>query len=341
VSWRERVFGDEDRLGWWLVPIFVAVGLAGAVLAGSLTVVYYGQQVAELRRETAEARETIAGAADEVRAVADEALEAIADESEAFRQRLTLPAEDADRRGVVRLEVDTEVTVQGANAGEPRLAPAPDPDDDGDEGAEGDEGDADDVDDVGEEPADEGEPALPPPPAEERVRVARAASGFVVVRDGEDAFLLTSFSLLADPRRPDVPLDVPVRVLTPDGETTAEVHSWDEERDLLLLRSRLGAIEPLEWRPAEEELAAGDRLVAVGLTASLDLVRVAAELASEGGALLVSDLPALATLEGGPVLDADGRIVGVRTPRARGSGGDPTVVPIRVLCDRLLRSCPP
>jgi S1-C subfamily serine protease len=338
VSWRDRVFGDEDRLGWWLVPIFVAVGLAGAVLAGSLAVVYYGQQVAELRRETAEARETIAGAADEVRAVADEALEAIAEESETFRQRLTLPAEDADQRGVVRLEVDTEVVVQGASVGEPRLAPAPDPDDDGEPAEEGDVDAADP-----EDAPDEGETDDPPPapPAEERVRVTRAATGFVVVREGEDAFLVTSFSLLADPRRPDVPLDVPVRVRAADGESTAEVHSWDEERDLLLLRAPLGAIEPLEWRPAEEELAAGDRLVALGMTPSLGLARVAAELASDGGPLLVSDLPALATLEGGPVLDGDGRVIGLRTPRTRGSGGDPAVVPIRVLCDRLLRSCPP
>jgi S1-C subfamily serine protease len=338
-GWRERLLGDEDRLGWWLVPLFVAVGLAGAVLAGSLAVVYYGQQVAELRRETAEAREAIAGAADEVRAVADEALAAIEAESEAFRQRLSLPAEDAADRGVVRLEVDTEVVVPASLPDHgPRLLrvvegggdPDAGPDDDADPAPDGPQEEG------GGEPA----PAPSPPPAEERVRVARSASGFVVVRDGDTAYVVTTFSLLADPRRDDVPLDVPVRVRAVDGDTTAEVHSWDERRDLLLLRTRLGGVEPLSWRPADAELAAGDRIVAVGLGPSLSLLRVPGELASVDGPGYASDLPPLAAVAGGPVLDGDGQVLGVRSPRLPGAGGDPAIVPIRVLCERLLASCP-
>jgi hypothetical protein len=48
-TWRDRLLGSEDRRGWWLVPFFLVVGLAGAVLAGSLAVVYDGQQVDQLR----------------------------------------------------------------------------------------------------------------------------------------------------------------------------------------------------------------------------------------------------------------------------------------------------
>jgi hypothetical protein len=337
VNWRDRLLGDEDRLGWWLLPMFLVVGLAGAVLAGSLAVVYYGQQVDQLRSETAEARDAVAGAADEVQEVADEALAAIEEEAAAVRERLAVPLEDAAARGVVRLQVDTEVTVQGAAASEPRVAPAPDDE----EGEEGEEGEVGEVGDAGEDPAGpsadvtEEEPA----PAEERVRVARATSGFVVVRDGDLAYVVTSFSLLSDPRRPDVPLDVPVTVRTPDGDTTAEVHSWDAERDLLLLRAGLGAVEPLEWRPADDELGVGDRLVGVGLSPTLDVVRVGGELASVG-AVLLSDLPALATLTSGAVVEAEGRVVGLATTQLGGYGGDPVVVPIRSLCDRLLSSCP-
>jgi S1-C subfamily serine protease len=333
VNWRDRLLGDEDRLGWWLVPMFLVVGLAGAVLAGSLAVVYYGQQVDQLRRETADARDAIAGAADEVRGVADETLAAIDEEAAAFRERLTLPLEDAGERGVVRLEVDTEVAVQGAVASEPRTAPAPDDEDatedteDPEDGAEGDG-------------AGDG-PAEPAPPPEERVRVARSTTGFVVVRDGEDAFVVTTFSLLADPRRPEVPLDVPVTVRTAAGDATAQVHSWDADRDLLLLRTGLGAIEPLGWRPADAPLAAGDRIVGIGLTPQLAVVRLGGSLASADGNVWVSDLPALAALDGGPIVDAEGQVVGVRSPRAPGSGGDPAIVPVRTLCERLLRSCPP
>jgi S1-C subfamily serine protease len=334
MTWRDRLLGGEDRLGWWLVPFFLVVGLAGAVLAGSLAVVYYGQQVDELRRETAESREAIAGAADEVRGVADEALEAIAEEAAAIAEAQALPLEDVDERGLVRLEVDTEVTVQGATAADPR--PAPDPDDDGEDG------DDEPTVEEGEEPAGTDEPdEAPAPPSGERVRVARSSVGFVVVRDGDHDYVVTTFSLLADPRRPDVPLDVPVTVRAPGGDTSAEIHSWDEERDLLLLRTRLGAIEPLEWRPADDGVGTGDRIVAIGLTPRLEVVRLGATLGSVDGSTWVSDLPALTALEGGPVVDGQGRVVGVRSPAAAGLGGDPAVVPVRVLCERLLRSCPP
>jgi S1-C subfamily serine protease len=217
--------------------------------------------------------------------------------------------EDVDERGLVRLEVDTEVTAPG------------------DPPAGADEGDG----------ADEGAA----PPADERVRVARSSVGFAVVRDGEHDYVVTSFSLLSDPRRPDVPLDVPVTVRTPGGDTSAEIHSWDEERDLLLLRTGLGAVEPLEWRPADETVGTGDRIVAVGLTPRLEVVRLGATLGSVDGSAWVSDLPALTALDGGPVVDTQGRVVGVRSPATPGLGGDPAVVPVRILCERLLRSCPP
>jgi S1-C subfamily serine protease len=335
-GWRDRLLGGEDRLGWWLLPLFLIVGLAGAVLAGSLAVVYYGQQVDRLHSETAEARDAITGAADEVREVADEALEAMEEEAAAFRERQILPVEDAADRGVVRLQVATEITVQRSSVTEPRTAPAPDDEEAGD--PEEDAGSDPDDDPGGEEGGAE-EPA-PPPPAEEQVRISRASTGFVVVRDGEDAFIITSFSLLADPRRTDVPLDVPVTVRTVAGETSAEVHSWDAENDLLLLRARLGAFEPLEWRPGDEPIEVGDRIVGLGLTPQLDLVRVGGELASAGNAFL-SDLPALATLAGGPVVDHEGRVVGISSLELGGFRGDPVIVPVRALCDRLLASCPP
>jgi S1-C subfamily serine protease len=130
-------------------------------------------------------------------------------------------------------------------------------------------------------------------------------------------------------------------VRTTGGDATAEVHSWDEERDLLLLRTRLGAVEPLEWRPADEEVGAGDRVISVGLTPRLEVVRLGATLGSVDGSAWASDLPGLTALDGGPVVDVEGRVIGVRSPAAAGLGGDPAVVPVRVLCERLLRSCPP
>ena len=87
MSLRERILGDKDRLGWWIVPLFVMVGLGGAVIAGSLAVVYYAQQVSSLEQETRGAREDLVGAVDEVREAADDALASISEEvSEVLRR---------------------------------------------------------------------------------------------------------------------------------------------------------------------------------------------------------------------------------------------------------------
>lgn len=315
--WR-RVFGDRDRLGWWMLPIFVAVGLAGAVLAGSLAVVYQGQQVAALRRETAGARADLATAVEDVEAAAEEALDAIADEVAAVREGLStaLPHDDPTAVGVVHLSVSTTVTTP---------APPPPPDEDGqDEG--GEDGD-------GQDEPDDAPPAT-------TTDVVRRASGFVVARSGDDSFIVTTFGLLVDPRDASVPLDVGVTVRTAAGETTGRLHSWDAAADLLLLRVPLRGIEPLEWRPADQELSDGERIVAIGLTPSLGPVRVGGTVAAVDGAGLVTDIPPLELLSGGPIVDSDGRVVAVGSARLSPFGTDPVAVPIRRLCGDLLARCP-
>lgn len=347
-TWRERVLGGRDRLGWWLLPLFVMVGLGGAVLAGSLAVVYYAQQVSQLESETREAREELVGAAEEVRGAADDALEEIDEKVEAVREELArgLPLEDALEVGVVRLDVDTrlddtrrrpesESRVEPA-AFRPRMARLAAEDDAADDGADADAGD--------DEP-EAGTEEEPPPPTDpgptRQVRLRRSGTGFVVVVDGDTAFLVTSLGLLDDPRTDDrVPADVEVTVRLAAGSTTATVHSWDESNDLLLLRATIGNVEPLEWREEGDELAPGDRLVAVGATPDLQPVRVGSELAGVSRRALVTSLPALGLLDGGPVVDIEGNVVGVAVNSHRALGGDHVVVPIRRLCDRLLSTCP-
>lgn len=261
--------------------MFVAVGLAGAVLAGSLAVVFASQRVDRLTRETAGARADLAGANAEVQEAADEALAAIEAEVDAVRDEFgaELPYEDAAAAGVVHLVVDTP----------------------------------------------DGE---------------RRASGFVVARDGDDAFVATTFSLAVDPSRPEVPLDVAVRVGTAAGETRGGVHSWLAERDLLLLRVPLRGVEPLPWRPAGEELTAGDRVTGVGVTPGLGAVRVGGTVAAADPLGLITDLPPLQLLAGGPVVDGRGQVVAVGSTAYSPFGADPVAIPIRLLCDELLARCP-
>lgn len=375
-GWRERLLGDRDRLGWWLLPLFLMVGLGGAVLAGSLVVVYYAQQVNQLEEETREAREDVAGASEEVRETADEALAAIEEESRDVREELAqgLPLSDALELGVVRLEVDTELeaaqevrpaaSARPMAVGEEDDAPSDadtgtgatddgggDPDG-GEDGGDADPGggDADPgADDGGGSggdagpDADEGEGSGGDgdPPATRRVPLQRHGAGFVVVVDEEASYIVTSLRLLDDPRTEDrVPADVDVTVRLPAGTTTGTVHSWDEEHDLLLLRAQIDNVEPLPWLDEDEAVAPGDRVVAVGATPGLEPVRVGSEVAGATRRAIVTTQPPLALVSGGPVVDLDGQVVGVASHQHAGLGGDPAVVPIRRLCDGLLSSCP-
>lgn len=369
VGWRERLLGARDRLGWWLLPLFVMVGLGGAVLAGSLAVVYYAQQVSQLESETRETREELSGAADEVRDAADEAMTAIDEEVAAVRDELArdLPLEDALEVGVVRLEVDTMLEDDGGGAepaqvepaarSAPRAAPRaqqdPAQDDTDDDGSSSTEDDGssssgdEDPDQGGEqEPQqDDGQDqdTAPPddPPPSRQVPLRRSGTGFVVVDEDDTTFLVTSLGLLDDPRTEDrVPADVEVTVRLSAGATTATVHSWDEAHDLLLLRTTIRNVEPLPWREQGQGLNPGDRVVAVGTTPDLDVVRVGTELAGVSARALVTSLPPLGLIDGGPVVDVDGAVVGVALEHHAGLGGDPVVVPIRRLCDDLLRTCP-
>jgi S1-C subfamily serine protease len=339
-DWRARLLGDRDRLGWWLVPLFIMVGLGGAVLAGSLAVVYYAQQVSQLESETRGAREDLIGAADEVREAADAAIEEIDERVASVREELArgLPLEDAMELGVVRLEVDAQLEGSARADDDQDVGPAAVDDEDDDQE------DGDDEDEVDDTEADDGEEETQdtaPSPQRETVRLRRSGTGFVVVSDGEAVFLATSLGLLDDPRTQDrVPADVEVAVRLPGGSTTATVHSWDEANDLLLLRSQIRNVEPLAWRAEGEDLAPGDRVIAIGTTPDLEAVRVGAEVAGVSPRALVTSLPALRLVAGGPVVDLDGNVVGVSSASHGALGGDPVVVPIRRLCDDLLSACP-
>lgn len=368
---RERLLGGRDRLGWWMLPLFVMVGLGGAVLAGSLAVVYYAQQVSQLESETREAREDLVGAADEVREAADDALEAIDEEVAAVREELArgLPLENALEVGVVRLEVDTRLEASSTGdrqgqqaepasargpvgaastgrAGVERVDDADDPDDgeapdDGDDPGDGDDEEDEPGDAPPQEPGDDEEQPDTGPPPSRQVPLQRAGTGFVAVTDGDTAFLVTSLGLLDDPRTEDrVPADVEVTVRLAGGATTASVHSWDERNDLLLLEAGIGNVEPLPWREQGDAMTPGDRLVAVGTTPDLAPVRLGAEVAAVTRRALVTSLPSLHLIDGGPVVDVDGNVVGVAVASHGAMGGDPLVVPIRRLCDQLMTTCP-
>jgi hypothetical protein len=174
--------------------------------------------------------------------------EAISEEVADVQERLArgLPLEDALEVGVVRLEVDVEVPDD--RPAEPRsdstTQPAPDDGTEDDDPEDGTSGDA----------TDEGRRRRPPRRRRSRppIPVRRAASGFVVVSDGGRRLRRHD---PAAARRPPARRagahrhGVTVRI--PGGTTSATVHSWDADADLLLLSASISNVDPLPWRPED------------------------------------------------------------------------------------------
>jgi S1-C subfamily serine protease len=121
-----------------------------------------------------------------------------------------------------------------------------------------------------------------------------------------------------------------VTVTLPEGQsTTAEVVGVDHDLGVALLELDTGEVEPIAWAPAGAEVGIGTAVVAVanpggrGLRASLGFV-AAADRSFRGprGRRVAGALEHTATLPrgsaGGPLLDVDGRLLGVNALRLEG-----------------------
>lgn len=296
--------GGRDRLGLWTVPLFVAVGLLGAVLAGSLAAVYYAQKVRALENETADARRELQEAAAEVRDVARQATDDIRAEVDAVRDELavSLPVEDPAEVGIAAVRAEVSVPSQ---------------------------------------PAIRAGPGQTERPETETRREVRNGSAFAAVQTADETFFVTAFAVVAHPEQEGQAIDR-AEVLFAGRRHPAEVHSWSPERDLALLRvPGVGDAPPVaEWRPDDEEVPANTKLFAAGLTPTGGLVQIPVTVGGGDADVIVIDAGLPEILRGGPLLDARGRVVGVSSTAYAPYGGAGTLapaVPVGALCERLIR----
>lgn len=340
--WR-RVVGDTDRIGWWTLPAFLAVGLAGAVMAGALAVVYYSQQVSDLESETRQARQDLQAGVDDVDAAREDALAAIEEQVDAVRDALDEdpPVDDPATLGLVLVEARVNTPAPPSATVEPQAPPA---------GADTPSGAV-----LAQEPSDPPpptDPPSPPPPSPTPSPTStpttlpiepRLGMGFAVAVEDGQTFVATSYGLVADPgARAGVVEEVVVRV--PGGPSASGVvHSWDEGRGLALLQVPLGELPVADWRPRGDVVEVGDRLTAFGLTPEGRPLTVRGEVAYADVEKLVTDLPAIEFLRGAPVLDRTGRVVAVMTPAYQpfgaAAGDGQAIAPVGLFCERMLTGC--
>lgn len=352
-----RFVGETDQVGWWILPAFLAVGLAGAVMAGALAIVYYSQQVSQLETQTREGRQEVQGAVEEVRQARDQALEELQAEVEAVRRSIAggRPVEDVASMGLVIIEArvntpppDSATTSQEpASAGSADGAPdvlaqeqqTQEPDQQQTQEPEQEQTQQPDQQETQQPDQQQTqEPEPEPPPVRPRLGV-----GFTVAVEDGATFLATSYGLVRDAdARAGVVEEV--RVTTPNGDRVAgTVHSWDEERGIALVQAPAGELPIADWRPRGEELSVGDPLTVVGITPRFDPVQFDGEIGWLGRDAIVTSLPETEFLRGSPVVDVTGRVVAVHTPAyqpfGRAAGEGQAMAPVSLFCDRLLQGC--
>lgn len=360
---REFIFGGPKHLGFWTLPVFLIVGLAGAVIAGSLTVVYYSQEVRQLTRETSQSREDLRAAVDDVQAAGAEALAAIENQVAAVEESLTrqLPLEDVTTLGVVVIRATLNVP---APLTDPPPPPAPDPTEPpaSDEGAllNGAPIPAEaqpQTESQSEAPAESPspfpsptftlpsqpsptpspEPPPPPPP-----RTPKLGLGFAVAVSDGSTYFATSYGLIADPLARAGVVEA-VEIVTPQGIFAATVHDWDQGRDLAIVRSRFTGPAVGDWRPRDETIAVGERLYIVGITPNIVPLQLQVTTGYVTPTEILIDVGRKDQLRGAPIVDQTGRIAAIYTPDYQPFGAEAgegqAVTPVSVLCERMLRGC--
>lgn len=133
-------------------------------------------------------------------------------------------------------------------------------------------------------------------------------TAFVLFSDSERSFLLTSFNTV---RAATVTPGPDVRVRGGAGELAATLSSWDPARDLALLvaedNPNLPAIEVAD----PSDVSIGDRLFAISALGAGGASIVQGTVADTAQNGIQHDAPIGVQYQGGPLLDSDGRLVGI------------------------------
>ncbi|MCA1839566.1 MAG: trypsin-like peptidase domain-containing protein [Actinomycetota bacterium] len=166
---------------------------------------------------------------------------------------------------------------------------------------------------------------------------AAVGSGFVVTSNQNESWVITNFHLVAG----SAASKGTVKVRLGNSQRDATVWSWDDHRDLALVILKTGNLPVLEW--AAGDPAIGSQIWAVGTGAGrLQAAASLGHLADVSAEALLVDAGIASSSTGGPVLDNDGKVIGVLS-NSYAPAGFPAAsgwaVPIRLSCQKVVR-CP-
>ena len=165
-------------------------------------------------------------------------------------------------------------------------------------------------------------------------------TAFVLFSDSERSYLLTSYSTVAAATVEPGPS---LTVRGQGGEIGITLASWDPERDLALLVAEDAPNLPAVEIGDPSSIEQGDRLFAVsglGSDGTSVVQGVVADVAADG---IQHDVPVGVQFRGGPLLDADGRLVAIASRNYAPLPFRPDAVffgiPVREACAEVVQ-CP-
>jgi S1-C subfamily serine protease len=165
-------------------------------------------------------------------------------------------------------------------------------------------------------------------------------TAFVVFADGEQSFLLTSYTTVRAATRQPAP---GIQLSKGDEKLGAELVTWEEGRDFALVSVRRGNLPRLGWSTSDPTIDPGERVFAVsGLGAQGTSIAqgLVSDLSAAG---IQHDAPIGPSFQGGPLVNANGEVVAVASRSYAPFGFGPDTIwfapVIRSACDKVLR-CP-
>jgi len=165
-------------------------------------------------------------------------------------------------------------------------------------------------------------------------------TAFAVVSDSKQSLMVTSYTTI---KAATVNPGPAVTIRKGTDEIAAEVWNWDPEHDLALLRVDRGDIQVLDW--ASDQVAAkavGARVFPVSGLGGAGASLTTGVVVDESAVGFQHTAPLGPAFQGGPIVTADGKVLGIASLTYRPLSFDPGDIrfapPITTVCAKLL-SC--
>lgn len=165
-------------------------------------------------------------------------------------------------------------------------------------------------------------------------------SAFVVFADADQSFLLTSFNTVRAAARKPAPT---IEVRKGNDRLPGTLVTWEEGRDLALVSVKRGNLPRLRWSGGDPVVDPGERVFAISGLGSEGASVTQGLVSDVSAAGIQHDAPVGVQFQGGPIVTANGDVVGVasRVYAPLGFRSDSVwfAPAIRSACDKVLR-CP-